>query len=239
MEFCEIEGERKGSKVLVTEDKHLYRYAKPNTPYLICYLGEITKTMQKTSPHVAKCPATATLKEGKINLRKVHNHEPDLRIHDRLSARKKARDGVAKSSQPTRQAFDEALRHESGAELVGWGNLYRTCLRDRRNTYPPPPSDCEAADEFMTSDQYKDKQFAQFYQGCVTGEEESDKALVFAHPGNIAKLGEDTKQLNCDGTFRTAPSLSVGHLYQILIILAMFREHMFPIVKAIMTGKKR
>ena len=37
MEFTEIEGERKGSKVLVTEDKHLYRYAKPNTPYLICY----------------------------------------------------------------------------------------------------------------------------------------------------------------------------------------------------------
>ena len=70
MEFCEIEGERKGSKVLVTEDKHLYRYAKPNTPYLICYLGEITKTMQKTSPHVAKCPATATLKEGKINEQK-------------------------------------------------------------------------------------------------------------------------------------------------------------------------
>ena len=89
MEFTEIEGERKGSKVLVTEDKHLYRYAKPNTPYLICYLGEITKTMQKTSPHIAKCPATATLKEGKINLRKEHNHEPDLRIHDRLSARKK------------------------------------------------------------------------------------------------------------------------------------------------------
>ena len=73
----------------------------PNTPYLICYLGEITKTMQKTNPNVAKCPATATLKEGKLNLRKEHNHEPDLRIHDRLSARKKARDGVAKSSQPT------------------------------------------------------------------------------------------------------------------------------------------
>ena len=91
----------------------------------------------------------------------------------------------------------------------------------------------------MKSDKYKDMQFAQFYQGLVTGEEPEDQALVFAHPQNIAKLGPDTKQISCDGTFRTAPSLRVGHLYQILIILAMYRDHMFPVVKAVMTGGKR
>ena len=41
MEYSEIEGEQKGSKVLVTEDQHLYKYAKPNTPYLICHLGAV------------------------------------------------------------------------------------------------------------------------------------------------------------------------------------------------------
>ena len=89
MEYSEIEGEQKGSKVLVTEDQHLYRYAKPNTPYLICYLGEVTKIMQKTSPNITKCHGTASLKDGKIHLKKAHNHTPDQKIHDRLTARKK------------------------------------------------------------------------------------------------------------------------------------------------------
>ena len=31
----------------------------------------------------------------------------------------------------------------------------------------------------------------------------------------------------------------VGHMYQILIILAIYKEHMFPVVKAIMTNKTR
>ena len=35
MEFSEIGGEQKVSKVLVTEDGNLYRYDKPNSPYLI------------------------------------------------------------------------------------------------------------------------------------------------------------------------------------------------------------
>ena len=42
-----------------------------------------------------------------------------------------------------------------------------------------------------------------------------------------------------DGTFRTAPAMRVGHFYQILIIMAIYKEHMFPVVKAIMTNKTR
>ena len=149
MDFHESEGERRGSKVLATDDQHLYRYSKPNTPYLICYLGIITKTMQKTSPNVVKCHATAIVKDGKITIQKDHNHVPDKMIHDRLSARKKAREGVASSNQSTKQAFDEALEEQPGAELVGWGQMYRTCLRDKRLAYPPPPTDCASADAFM------------------------------------------------------------------------------------------
>ena len=88
--------------MLVAENEHLYRYAKPNTPYIICYLGEITKIMHKTSPDIVKCHATGNLKEGKINIKKDHSHTPDQRIYDRLCARKKACDSVATSSQPTR-----------------------------------------------------------------------------------------------------------------------------------------
>ena len=39
--------------------------------------------------------------------------------------------------------------------------------------------------------------------------------------------------------FRTAPSLKIGHLYQILIIMATYKGHSLPIVKAIMSGKAR
>ena len=86
MDFHELEGERRGSKVLATEDHHMYRYSKPNTAYLMCYLGLITKIMQKTSPDVIKCHATGIVKDGKIILHKNHNHDPDDKIYDRLSA---------------------------------------------------------------------------------------------------------------------------------------------------------
>ena len=38
---------------------------------------------------------------------------------------------------------------------------------------------------------------------------------------------------------RTAPSLSVGNMYQVLIILAMYKGHLLPICKVVMTGKTR
>ena len=238
MDFREVEGERKGSKVLITEDKHLYRYSKPNTPYIICYLGLVTKIMQKISPNVEQCHATGVVKDGQIVVHKEHNHIPDTRISERLIARKTARDGVTNSTQSSKQAFDQVLENQPGAELIGWGQMYRTCLRDKRRAYPPPPEDCGSADEFMRSPQYKDKDFAKYYQGLVMGNE-NEAALVFAHPQNLEKLGDDTKQISADGTFKTAPSLRVGHLYQILILLAMYKGHWYPVVKAIMTHKTR
>ena len=45
--------------------------------------------------------------------------------------------------------LDEALQEQRGAELVGWSEMYRTCLRDKRLAYPPPPLDCASADEFI------------------------------------------------------------------------------------------
>ena len=45
MEFSEIGGEQKVSKVLVTEDGNLYRYDKPNSPYLIQESGRNHKKL--------------------------------------------------------------------------------------------------------------------------------------------------------------------------------------------------
>ena len=80
--------------------------------------------------------------------------------------------------------------------------IFRSILRAKRENYPPPPIDASAADEFMKSDSYKDKTFAAFYQGVVT-DDSGESGLVFAHPGNVAKLDEETKTIQCDGTFRT------------------------------------
>ena len=205
MEFQELEGERRGSKVLCAVDHHLYRYSRgtkkdTNVHFLACYLDRPTQTMLKTNPNVVPCKGTAFVKENKILIHKAHNHTPDEAIYKRLHARHKVRESVTSSSQPTKQAFDDAMRDEPGGELVAWGAMYRTCLREKRLSYPAPPENCEAADRFMKSDTYKDKEFAQFYQGLVTSEDQS--ALIFAHPQNLEKLGEETKQINCDGTFR-------------------------------------
>ena len=110
MDFREVEGERKGSKVLITEDKHLYRYSKPNTPYIICYLGLVTKIMQKISPNVEQCHATGVVKDGQIVVHKEHNHIPDTRISERLIARKTARDGVTVGAK--------CIVHVSGINVV-------------------------------------------------------------------------------------------------------------------------
>ena len=52
----------------------------------------------------------------------------------------------------------------------------------------------------------------------------------------MVKLGEDVNHTSCDGLYSTAPSLFVGHLFLIFIILAMFYDYMFHIAKATMTS---
>ena len=59
----------------------------------------------------------------------------------------------------------------------------------------------------------------------------------FVFPENIAKLGVHTKVVQCDGTFRTAPSTATGRFYQILMLRAKYEGHVMPFIKVIMTGK--
>ena len=54
MEFQELEGERRGSKVLCTEDHHLYRYSRgtkkdTNVHFLACYLdfNELSEELEE------------------------------------------------------------------------------------------------------------------------------------------------------------------------------------------------
>ena len=63
------------------------------------------------------CKGTAIVKENKILIHKAHNHTPDEAIYNRLHARHKVRESVTSSSQPTKQAFDDAMRDEPGGEL--------------------------------------------------------------------------------------------------------------------------
>ena len=145
--------------------------------------------------------ATAIIKEGHIEIRNAHNHEPDERQSQRLNARMTVLEAATTSSEPLKPAFDDACRDLPGGELIGYGHYARTMRRRRRENYPPPPTDPVAADEFMRSDKYKNQHYAQFYQGIVSSDD-GEQGLVFAHPGNLAKLNEDTKTLQTDGTFR-------------------------------------
>ena len=203
MEFKEIEGDRAGSKLLETSDHHIYRRNKSNSPYLSCYFSSVTKVMLKTSPQAQKCHATAFVTDDRIEVRNPHNHEPDERQSQRLNARMAVLKAATTSSESLKPTFDAACRELPGAAMLGFGECVRTMRRRRRENYPPPPTDPVAADEFMRSDQYKDQQYAQFYKGMVSSDD-GEKGLVFAHPGNLAKLNEDTKTLQTDGTFRTS-----------------------------------
>ena len=59
----------------------------------------------------------------------------------------------------------------------------------------------------------------------------------FIFSENLAKLGIHTKLSQCDGTFRTAPSTTIGRFYQNLMLHFKFEGHVLPFFKAIMTGK--
>ena len=74
--------------------------------------------------------------------------------------------------------------------------------RARRRGQPPVPESPDEADALMTSEQYRDKDCAKYYTGMVRGND-LERALLFAKPENIALLGEDTKVIFADGTFKT------------------------------------
>ena len=105
------------------------------------------------------------------------------------------------ASEELRATFDTATREEAGAHLVSYNDVNRTMQRRQRKTYPSAPTDANAADESMRSEQYMGMTFSKYYQGMVSSDD-GGRGLVFAHPGNLAKLNEDTKTLQCDGTFR-------------------------------------
>ena len=54
---------------------------------------------------------------------------------------------------------------------------------------------------------------------------------------NLSKLGVHTKLIQCDGTFRTAPSTVTGRFYQNLMLHAKYFGHVLPFFKVVMTGK--
>ena len=55
----------------------------------------------------------------------------------------------------------------------------------------------------------------------------------------LEKLGSDTKTVFADGTFRTAPSMRNGHLYQILKVYVEYKGNTVCVFKAVMTAKSR
>ena len=92
--------------------------------------------------------------------------------------------------------------------------------RHRLKGYPPPPKDCDDANESFLSDQYSGKDFSKYYKGLINGAGDQEKALIFASERNLEKLGSHTKTILADGTFYTVPKIVNGKLYQTLIVHA-------------------
>ena len=112
--------------------------------------------------------------------------------------------------------------------------------RKRRENFPPPPLNAEEANEFLTDVRYSSQTFSKHYQGLVRGTEGNERATTFAHQGNLSKLGEDTKVIWGDGTFKTAPALRDNeHEYQVLRVYGEYNGYTFPIFQAVMSRKSR
>ena len=103
------------------------------------------------------------MRDGVIELRNGHNHEPDLRQSQRLNTKMAALNAAKTASTELRATFDNATREEDGAHLVSFNDVNRTMQRRQRKTYPPSPIDADAADAFMTSEEYSGKLFSKYY----------------------------------------------------------------------------
>ena len=55
--------------------------------------------------------------------------------------------------------------------------------RERRKNQPPTPASAEEAHEFLTSPRYNEQNFVEYYKGIVRGQEDGERALIFAHEG--------------------------------------------------------
>ena len=164
-----------------------------------------------------------------------HNHEPDLELLKCLKLRNKVLCEAQASTTRISETFKNATRGEQGACLLSVVAMNRTMLRWRRGKTPPPPLDAIDADRFLRDDQYRDSVYAKHYIGLVQGDE-GEYALLFGSRENLNYLGAQTKLIQVDGTFRTAPATSRGRFYQNLMFHAKFKAHVMPFFKAIMTG---
>ena len=122
------------------------------------------------------------------------------------------------------ETFKNATRGEQGACLLSVVAMNRTMQRWRRGKTPPPPLDAIDADRFLRDDQYRDSVYAKHYIGLVQGDE-GEYALLFGSRENLNYLGAQTKLIQVDGTFRTAPATSRGRFYQNLMFHAKFKAH--------------
>ena len=206
------------------------------------------------------------IESKQLKITTPHNHPPDMNLVRKLQLRKKCLDAAASSSHQLLHVFHEATRGEEGAELLGYGTMYRTMQRERRKNQPPAPVDADEAHEFLVSPKYNAQNFAKYYKGLVRGEEDGEpkdgeRAMTFAHEGkkfyycqlvdnfnttldillgNLARLGPDTKIIFADGTFKTSPALRDNkHMYQLLRIYAEHMGYVFPIFQAVMSCKTK
>ena len=243
MKYEEVPGRGIGVFYHTPSDDHLYRKnrAKNGQQYVACYHSRLTND-RDVNVVKDKCTGFAVLdpQTKEIKITSPHNHPPDLNLLKRLKIRDTILKAAANSTASLSQVFHDSTRGAPGAELVGLPSIRGRMHRKRRENLPPPPGNAEEAHEFLTSIRYNGQNFAKHYKGIVRGSEDNERALTFAHEGNLSKLGPDTKVFWADGTFRTAPALRDNtHMYQLLRVYGDYKGKVFPIFQAIMSGKSR
>ena len=180
------------------------------------------------------------LESKQLKISTPHNHPPDCNLLRKLQLRRKVLDAAASSSGQLMHVFHDATRGEEGAELLGYGTMYRIMQIERRKNQPPVPTDADEAHEFLTSPRFSAQSFAKFYICLVRGQNDGERAMIFAHEGNLARLGSHTKILFADGTFKTSPALRDNqHMYQLLRVYVEHEGYVFIIFQAIMSCKTK
>ncbi len=159
---------------------------------------------------------------------KPHNHGPDAfqpNVEIRNLLKRKAAESLGTHSK--RQLFNSITREHPEGNEIGFASIEKSLQRaQRRAQLRVPQSAAEAVELLEEAAAYN-----KYFQGSITDDEGEVAILLYAE--ELAHILPEIENISYDGTFFTTPE----HFYQLFTVHALYLDHSFPIVTALMTRK--
>ncbi|XP_034245775.1 uncharacterized protein LOC117647909, partial [Thrips palmi] len=233
--FC-IAGQKKDSKLYIDDDTgYVYRIKSSDKwlNYMVC--------------RHKKCSGIAKMTNGDdrhICQTRAHTHEPNSSHAAQRAFREELYSRAQTESKPLSEIHrevSERVTDEAVLREMTFSNLESSMLRHRNNVFPPIPKSLEDLGRTLEDPQYKNrfgdtKDGKPYFRVCKTGTAREGTIAVFIS-GHLEHLLTSSECFHIDGHFKTTPS--VKDCYQLITIMAVAYDHVFPVVSALMTRKTK